>query len=68
MVIVIYHDIEIIWIILVTFHFLYTICDNEKYYPGEPVDIYIKELINIIQEKNGQLPQKKGLGKIAVIL
>ena len=32
--------------------FLYNIYDNEKYYTGEPVNIHIKYLINIIQENN----------------
>ena len=51
-VIVIYHDVKRIWIILVTPDFLYNIYDNEKYYPGEPVNIHIQSLVNIIQEKN----------------
>ena len=32
---------------------------TEKYYPGEPVNIYIQPLINIIDEKIGWFPQKE---------
>ena len=49
---VIYHYIEIIWRIIVTPKFSYNIYDHEKYYPGEPVNINMKSLINVIQDKN----------------
>ena len=42
LVMVIYHYVEIIWRILVTQVFLYNICDNEKMYPREPVNIHIQ--------------------------
>ena len=50
--IAIYHYVEIIWIIIITPNFLYDIYDHEKYYPGEPVNMHIQLLINIIQENN----------------
>ena len=31
-----------------------------KYYPGEPVNIHIQELINIIQDSNWEITTKKG--------
>ena len=36
----------------------------KNYYPGEPVNIHIQSLINIIQEKIGQLPPKSSKGKL----
>ena len=39
-VMVIYHYVEIIWIILVDPDFQYKIYDHEKYYPGEPVNTH----------------------------
>ena len=39
---------------------LYNIYDPEKCYPGEPVNINIQSLINIIQEKNRAITTKKG--------
>ena len=60
MVMVIYYYVEIIWIILVNPNFLYNIYDHEKYYPGEPVNIHIQSLINIIQENNWLITTKKG--------
>ena len=58
-VMIIYHYVEKMWIIIVTLNFLYNICDHEKYYPGEPVNINIKSLINIIQESNRVITTKK---------
>ena len=55
----IYHYIERIWRILVTPDFSYKKYDNEKYYPGEPVNIHIQSLINIIQENNRVITTKK---------
>ena len=60
MVMVIYYYVEIIWIILVNPDFSYNIYDHEKYYPGEPVNIHIQSLINIIQENNWVITTKKG--------
>ena len=57
---VIYHDIERIWRILVAPNFCYDICNHEKYYPGEPVNIHKQSLINIIQENNCVIATKKG--------
>ena len=34
----------------------------KKYYPGEPVNIYIQSLIHIIQDKNSLITIKKGEG------
>ena len=61
---VIYHYVEIIWIIIITPNFLYDIYDHEKYYPGEPVNMHIQLLINIIQENNWVITTKKGKGKL----
>ena len=60
MAMVIYHYIERIWRILVTPTFVYNIYKNEKYYPGGPVNINVKSLIKIIQEKNWVITAKKG--------
>ena len=38
----------------------------KKYYPGEPVNIHIQSLINIIQGTFGYLPPKKGKGKLTL--
>ena len=35
-----------------------------KYYTGEPFNIHIQSLRNIMQEKIGQSPPKKGRGKL----
>ena len=43
------------------FHITYTI--TKKYYPGEPVNIHMQSLINIIQEENWFITNKKGIGK-----
>ena len=37
-----------------------------KYYPGEPVDIHIKSLINIILENNRVITIKNGKGKLPI--
>ena len=57
---VIYHYVGRIWRVLVTPNFLYNIYDDEKYYPGEPVNIQIQSLINIIKENNREITAKKG--------
>ena len=59
-VMVMYHYVERIWIIIVTPNFSYKIYNREKYFPGEPVNIHIQILINIIQEKNWFITTKKG--------
>ena len=56
---VIYHYVDIIWRILVTLDFLYDIYDHERYYPGEPVNIHMQPLINIIQYKDRVIITKK---------
>ena len=61
-VMVIYHYIERIWTILVTLNFCIAYMIMNKYYPVEPVHIYIQSLMNIMQEKIGKLPTKKGKG------
>ena len=60
MVMAIYHCVERIWRTLVTPNLLYNIDDDEKYYPGEPVNIHIQSLINIGKENNGVISSKKG--------
>ena len=52
MVLVIYHNAERIWTILVT-------PIMKKYYPGEPVNIHTQSLINIMQEKNRVITTKR---------
>ena len=44
--------------------FSYNIYDNQKYYPGETVNIHIRSLINIIQDKNWVITTKKVKGKL----
>ena len=39
-------------------------CNHEKYYPDEPVNIHIQLLINIIQDTNWVITTKKGKGKL----
>ena len=60
-VMVIYHYAERIWRVLVTPNSLYNIYDHEKYYPGEPVNIYIYTIINKYYpgEKLGNYHQKR---------
>ena len=60
----IYHYVEIIWRIIVTPVFLYSIYDNEKYDPGKPFNIHIQLLIIIIQENNRLITTKKGKGEL----
>ena len=52
-VMVTYHYVEIIWRFFVTPDFVYNIYDNEKYYTGEPVNIYTQSLINLNYHKKG---------------
>ena len=59
-VMIIYHYVERIWRILVTSIFCITYTIMNKYYPGEPVNIPIQSLINIMQEKNWVITTKKG--------
>ena len=42
----------------------YNIQDHEKYYPGEPVNIHIQLLINIILENNWIIITKKGKARL----
>ena len=35
-----------------------------KYYPGEPVNIYIQSLINIMDDKHLVITTKRGKGKL----
>ena len=57
---VIYHYVERTWRILVTPVFCITYMTINRYYPGEPVNIHIQSLINIIQENNWVITNKKG--------
>ena len=38
----------------------------KKYHPGEPVNINIRSLINIIQDNNWVISTKKGKGKLSL--
>ena len=57
------HYVERTWKILVTpkFCITYMIIKN---YPGEPDNIHIQSLINIISENNWVITTKKGKGKL----
>ena len=59
-VMVIYHYVERIWRILVTtiFYTTYMIINISN--PGEPGNLHIQSLINIIQENNRVITTKKG--------
>ena len=57
---VIYHCVARIWRILVTPNFCITYTIMEKHYPGEPVNIHIQSIINIIQDNNCVITTKKG--------
>ena len=59
-VMAIYHYIERIWRILVTPILYITYMIINIYYPVEPVNIHIQSLINIIQENNWVITNKKG--------
>ena len=37
-----------------------------KYYPGEPINIHIQPLINIMQDNNRVITTKKGKGKLPI--
>ena len=37
-----------------------------RYYPGEPVNIHIQSLINIVQENNWVITTKKRKGKLTL--
>ena len=60
LVMVIYHYVERNWRILFTLDFCITYTIIKKYYTGEPVNIHINLLINIIQKVNWVLSTKKG--------
>ena len=62
MVIVIYHYVERIEEFLLPLIFLNTVYYHEKYYPGEPVNILIQLLMNIVQETNQVITTQKGSG------
>ena len=57
---VIYHYVEIIYRILVALIFYITYMIININYPGEPVNVHIQSLINIIQENNWVITTKKG--------
>ena len=56
----IYHEVERIWRVFVTLNFCITYTIMNKYDPGEPVNIHIQSLINIMQENNWVITTKKG--------
>ena len=56
---VIYYYVERIWIILVTPNLFITYTSMKNNYRGEPVNIHMQSLINIIQEKNWVIATKK---------
>ena len=61
---VIYHLVERTWIILVTPNFCITYMIMNEYYTGEPVNIHIQSLMNIMQDNNRVISTKKGKGKL----
>ena len=60
MVMVIYHNADRIWRIFVAPNFCITYTIMKKYYPGEPVNIHIQLLVDIIQEKSWAVTTRKG--------
>ena len=60
MIMAIYHYVEIIgdFSLPSIFHITYIIIN--KYYRGEPVNINIQSLINMIQDNNWLITTKKG--------
>ena len=44
--------------------FSYNINDNEKYYPGEPVNMYMQPLMHMVQENNRVITTKNGKDKL----
>ena len=58
-VMVIYHYVERIGELSLLLNFLYNIYDYETIFPGEPVNIHIQSLINIIQDNNRVITIKK---------
>ena len=38
----------------------------KKHHTGEPVNIHIKSLVNILQEKNRVITTKKGKGELTL--
>ena len=59
MVMEISHFVEIIGEFLLPLIFLIIYMIMKKYYPGQPVNIHIQSLINIVQENDWLLPPKK---------
>ena len=57
---VIYHYVDKIWRILITPVFCITYMIMNIYYPGEPVNIHVQSLINIIQDNNWVITAKRG--------
>ena len=55
-----YHYVEIIGEFLLFPILSYNIYDNEKCYPGEPVNIYIQSVITVIQENDREITTKIG--------
>ena len=66
MLMVIYHYVERICGIIVTPYFCITYTILKDYYPGEPVNIHTQSSINIIQEKIGKVPPKKGKVRLEI--
>ena len=64
MVIVIYRYVERIGGFSLPPIFPYNMYNHEKYYPGETFNIHIQSLIILSRRKIGQLPPKKGKGKL----
>ena len=59
-VMVIYYYVERIWRIIVTPVFCITYMVINICYTGEPFNMHIQSVINIIQEKNWVITTKKG--------
>ena len=64
LVILIYHNVERIWRILVTPNFFIKYTIIKKEYPVEPVNIHIQSFINSIQENNWVITTKNGKVKL----
>ena len=57
---VIYHYVDRIWRVLVNPNICITYTIMNKYYPGEPINIHIKLLINIMLKNNWVITTQKG--------
>ena len=63
---VIYHYVERVGEFSLSLICSYSMYDHQKYYPGEPVTIHIRSLINMTQEENCLITTKRGRGELSL--